>query len=83
MVAFCNLLKKTSFIFDKVYDLHSSHNFKIKEIEHDHGLLCIKDATLYGVNSNATGEQFVKKDVTLYNSVFFSNLQNSQMYKHT
>jgi hypothetical protein len=37
-------------------------------------LLCIKDATLYGVNSNETSEQFVNKYVTLNNSLFFSNL---------
>lgn len=38
---------------------------------------------MYGVNNNEIGEQFVNKYVTLNNSLFFSNLQNSQMHKHT
>jgi hypothetical protein len=56
--------------------------FQNKRSKHDHGLLWIKDAPIYGVDSNETIEQFVDKYVTLNISLLPSHLQDSQMHKH-
>jgi hypothetical protein len=80
MVAFCNLFIKKS-IFGKTNDFYFVAKFQNKRSEHDRGLLWIKDAPIYGVDSNETIEQFVDK-YTLNISLFPSHLQNSQMHKH-
>jgi hypothetical protein len=82
MVAFCKLFKKKSSIFGKINDFYFVTKFQNRGIEHDHGLLWIKDALIYGVDNNETIEQFVNKYVTLNNSLLPSHLQDSQMHKH-
>jgi hypothetical protein len=81
MVVFCNLFKK-KFIFAKVNDFYFVTEFQNRRSEHDHGLLWIKDAPIYGVDSIETIEQFVNKYVTLNISILRSHLQDSQMHKH-
>jgi hypothetical protein len=60
MAVFCNLFFFKS-IFGKVNDFYFVTEFQNRRSEHDHGLLWIKDAPIYGVDSNETIEQFVKK----------------------
>jgi len=80
MAAFCNLFIKKS-IFGKVNDFYFVAKFQNRN-EHDHGLLWIKDAPIYGIDSNETIQQFVDKYVTLNISLLPSHLQDSQMHKH-
>ncbi len=40
---------KTHLFFGQVYEFFWSKKFKIMEYEHDHGLLWIKNATIYGI----------------------------------
>jgi hypothetical protein len=59
MVAFHNLLKKDFFIFGKINDFYFVTKFQNRGSEHDHGLLWIKDALIYGVDNNETIEKFI------------------------
>jgi hypothetical protein len=82
MAIFRNFKKKNSSIFGKVNYFYFVIEFQNKGSEYDHGLLWIKDASIYGVDNNETIGQFVDKYVTLNNSLVLSHLQDSQMHKH-
>jgi hypothetical protein len=45
--------------------------------EHDHGLLWIKDAPIYGINTNEEIENFVDKYISCYVLLLPITLQNA------
>jgi len=51
--------------------------------EHDHGLLWIKDAPIYGINTNEEIENCVDKYISCDVSLLPITLQNAQQYQHT
>ncbi len=46
------LFNKEPSIFKQVYDFFFVTKFQNHGSEHDHGLLWIKDAPIYGINTN-------------------------------
>jgi hypothetical protein len=52
MKCLCKLLQSTNTLFKQAQDYFFVTKFQAKGSEHDHGLLWIKDATIYGINSN-------------------------------
>ncbi len=52
MKCFCKLLSSTNTLFGQVKDFFFIIEFQSKGNEHNHGLLWIKDAPKYGINSN-------------------------------
>jgi hypothetical protein len=67
---FCTLFNKDPSIFEQVCDFFFVTKFQICGNEHDHGLLWIKDAPIYGINTNEEIKIFVNKyiscDVSYY-----------------
>ncbi len=51
--------------------------------EHDHGLLWIKDAQMYGINTNEEIEKFISKYISCDISLLPITLQNAQQHQHT
>jgi hypothetical protein len=58
---------------------------KIKnhESEHNHELLWIKDAPMYGMNTNEKVEQFIDLYISCDVSLLLNSLQNVQQHQHT
>ncbi len=60
----CTLFNRNPFIFRKVCDFFFVTEFQNCGNEHDHGLLWIKDAPIYGINTNKVFEIFVGKYIS-------------------
>jgi hypothetical protein len=56
--------------------------FQNRGSEHDHGLLCIKDAPIYGINTNEYVENFINKYISCHVSLLPITLQNAQQHQH-
>jgi hypothetical protein len=58
------VFNKDPSIFGQVCDCFFVIKFQNCGSEHDHGLLWIKDATIYGINTNKEIENFVDKYIS-------------------
>jgi hypothetical protein len=66
-----------------VCDLFFLIEFQNCGSEHDHGLLWIKDAPIYGINTNEKIKLFVDKYISCNLSLLPITLQNAQQHQHT
>jgi hypothetical protein len=57
--------------------------FQNRGSEHDHGLLWIKNAPMYGVHINEKIEQFINMYISCDVSLLSNSLQNAQQHQHT
>jgi len=81
-LVFVNLLQKI-IIFLGVFFIFFITEFKNCESEHDHGLLWIKNAPMYGVHTNEEIEQFIYMYISCDVSLLLNPLQNAQQYQYT
>ncbi len=79
---FNTLFNKYPSIFGQVYDLFSATKFQNHGNEHDHGLLWIENAPIYGSNTNEKMENFVDKYISCDVSLLPITLQNAQKHQH-
>jgi hypothetical protein len=79
---FTNLSQKIYF-WGYIFDFFSVTEFQNRGNKHDHGLLWIKNAPMYGMHTNEEIEKFV--DMYIFCDVLSSPnlLQNAQQHQHT
>ena len=69
--------------FGKILDYYFVTEFQNRGSEHDHGLLWIEDAPIYGKNNNLEIENFVDKYITCDTDFLDSNLAKVHEHHHT
>jgi hypothetical protein len=79
---FHTLFNKDPSICGQVCDLCFVTKFQNHGSEHDHGLLWIKDAPIYGINTNEKIEIFVYKCISCDILLLPITLQNAQQHQH-
>jgi hypothetical protein len=76
-------MTKKYYIFGHISNFHLVIKFKNCGNEHNHGLLSIKDAPMYGVYTNEEIEQFVNMYISCDVSLLPNSLHNAQKHQHT
>jgi hypothetical protein len=84
---FCKLITKDHYLFGNIY-IYIYIYFLVTEFqncgsEHDHGLLWIKNAPMYGMHINEKIEKFVDMYISYDVSLLPNPLQNAQQHQHT
>ncbi len=82
LYVFAHYSTKTHLFLDKCV-IFLVIKFQNSGSEPDHGLLWIKDAPIYGINTNEEIENFVNKYISCYVSLLPITLQNAQQHQHT
>jgi hypothetical protein len=80
MKSFRTLCIKTNSIFGHLLDFFLLHNFKVMGSQHDHGLLWVANAPIYGLDSNNVIENFVEKYISCNNNKLAPNLHEAQTH---
>ncbi len=70
-------------IFLGIFLIFFVTKFQNRGSEHDHGLLWIKNAPMYGVHTNEKIERFVEMYISYDASLLPNPLQNAQQHQHT
>ena len=70
-------------IFGKILDYYFVTEFQNRGSEHDHGLLWIQDAPIYGKNNNLEIENFVDRYITCDMDFLDPNLSKFHEHHHT
>ena len=83
MNSFRKLCSKDKSIFGHIVDYFFITEFQHRGSEHDHGLLWIENAPIYGINSNATIEKFIDKYISCDNHILTPNFCEAQIHRHT
>jgi hypothetical protein len=73
---------KANSIFGHLLDFFLSHNFKVVGSQHDHGLLWVANAPIYGLDSNNAIQNFVEKYISCNNNKLTPNLREAQTHRH-
>jgi hypothetical protein len=81
-IVFTNLSHKI-IIFLGIFLICLITKFQNRGSEHDHGLLWIKNAPLYGVHTNEKIERFIDMYIFYDVSLLPNPLQNAQQHQHT
>ncbi len=76
------MLQSIDTLFGQVQDYFFATKFQARGSEHDHGLLWIKDAPIYGINNNDGIQSFVDKYITCDKSLLLVNSCESQLHCH-
>ena len=69
--------------YGKIKDYFYITEFQNRGSEHDHGLLWIKDAPIYGTNTNEEIETFVDRYLSCNSSILEDDLKILQHHRHT
>jgi hypothetical protein len=69
-------------IFGHLLDFVLLHNFKVMGSQHDHGLLWVANAPIYGLDSNNAIENFVEKYISYNNNKLAPKLCKAQTHHH-
>jgi hypothetical protein len=77
---FSQTYHKISSLFGYISDFFFITEFQNCENEHDHGLLWIKNAPMYGVHTNEEIEKFVDMYISCDVSLLPNPLQNAQQH---
>jgi len=80
---FCTLFNKDPSIFGQMCDFFFVIEFQNCGSEHEHGLLWIKNAPIYGINTIEEIKIFVDKYISCNVSLLPITLQNAQQHEHT
>ncbi len=81
-LTFANLLNIIIFLGIYIY-FKIVIEFQNCESEHNHGLLWIKNAPMYGVHTNEEIEQFIEMYISCDVSLLPNPVQNAQQHQHT
>lgn len=81
--AFLTLLKNNKNIFGEVMDYFFVTEFQSRGNEHDHGLLWIRNAPIYGHSSNTTIEHFIDNYLSCDSTLLSEDLERLQTHHHT
>jgi hypothetical protein len=85
MDTFCCSVNKYTFLFGQDYKKQFVTNFQNHCNEHEHHLLWIKDALMYGINTNEEIENFVDKYIHVifhYHHLHYKMHNNINTFKH-
>jgi hypothetical protein len=83
MKFFGTLCMKTNSIFGAfILDFFFVTKFQKHGSQHDHGLLWVTNAPLYGLDSNNAIENFVKKYISCGNNKLTPNLHEAQTHRY-
>jgi hypothetical protein len=80
---FRKLIMKDSTFFGEVQDFFFVTEFQNRGSEHDHGLIWIKNAPIYGINTNVEIEAFIDRYISSDVSLLPTKLQNAQQHQHS
>ena len=83
MSAMRTLILKNSQLFGEVQDYFFITEFQSRGNEHDHGLLWIKNAPIYGQSSEISITSFIDKYLSSDSSLLTENLIKIQTHQHT
>jgi hypothetical protein len=82
MKCFCKLLSSTNTLFGQVKDLFFVIKFQSRGNEHNHGLLWIKDAPKYGIDSNDKIKSFIDIYITCDKCLLLEFFCENQLHHH-
>ncbi len=82
MKSFRTLCMKDNSIFGHLLDFFFVTKFQSHGSQHDHGLLWVANAPIYGLDSNNVIENFVDKYISCDNNELAPNLGEAQTYHH-
>ncbi len=80
---FHKLITKDHSFFGYIFDFFLVNEFQNHGSEHEHGLLWIKIAPMYGMHTNEKIEKFVDIYISCDVSLLPNPLQNAQQHQHT
>ena len=78
-----SLILKNDNLFGKVEDFFFTTEFQQRGNEHEHGLLWIQNAPVYGQNTNAEITSFVDCYISTYSTLLNENFVKVQTHCHT
>jgi len=82
MKSFCTLSLKDNSIFGHLVEFFLVTKFQSRGSQHDHGLLWVANAPIYGLDSNNAIENFVDKYISCDNNKLAPNLREAQTCHH-
>jgi len=82
MNSFCKLIQNIDLIFGKVKDYFFIIEFQSRGLPHDHGLLWVQNAPIFGVSKNEKIQCFVDKYLTINQTILSIEIHNIQIHQH-